>query len=181
MRSRFVFLLFLISGHVLHAQIFVATSSTVSFFSEAPLENIEATNTTARPILNTANNEVAMRVPIKGFTFEKDLMQEHFNENYMESDKYPNATFKGRIIDTVDFTTEGIHKVAIKGMLDIHGISKERTLEATLKVGRNEITVSSEFWISTKDHGIEIPKVVFQNISEKILVKMKLTLVPYKK
>jgi hypothetical protein len=176
-----LFLTALIFSFTVKAQIYMAKTCEVSFFSEAPMENIDAKNTTAKPILNTANNEVAVRVPIKGFVFAKPLMQEHFNENYMESDKYPNATFKGKINEPIDWKKDGTYKVTITGKLDIHGVEKDRTLDATIIIKGEQITVVSEFWVALSDHKIEIPKVVFQNLAEKILVKLNSVMVPYVK
>jgi hypothetical protein len=164
-----------------NAQIFISKTCEITFFSEAPLENIDAKNTTAKPILNTTNNEVAVRVPIKGFVFAKALMQEHFNENYMESDKYPNATFKGKINETIDWSKEGTYKVTITGKLDIHGVEKDRTINGTITKKGEEITVNSEFNVKLEDHKIEIPKVVFQNIAETVLVKLNSVMIPFKK
>lgn len=181
MKTTLSTILLLLVSVAVNAQIFISKTCQVTFFSEAPLENIQATNTTAKPILNTANNEVAVRVPIKAFTFEKSLMQEHFNENYMESNKFPYGTFKGKINEQIDFTKDGSHKVTITGKLYIHGVEKDRTLNANVIITGEQINVSSEFLVELKDHNITVPKVVFQNIAEKILVKLQAEMIPYKK
>src|SRR5687768_6756891 len=129
----------------LFAQIYTTKTCQVSFFSEAPMENIEAHNKVSFPILNTANREIAIRVPITGFVFEKSLMQEHFNENYMESGKYPNAVFKGTINEAIDFKKSGTHKVTVTGKLDIHGVTQDRTLDGTITINGEEITFASNF------------------------------------
>lgn len=181
MRTVFVFICALLFTSISSAQIYMAKTCEIVFFSEAPLENIEAKNTAAKPILNTSTNDIAIRVPIKGFVFAKPLMQEHFNENYMESDKYPNGTFKGKINEKIDYTRDGTHKVTVTGKLDIHGVEKDRTLEGTLTIKGGEITLNSKFWVALEDHKITVPKVVFQNIADKILVTINSTLIPYKK
>lgn len=163
------------------AQIYTAKTCNISFFSEAPLENIEAKNSAAKPIFNTNSNELALRVPIKGFMFDKTLMQEHFNENYMESEKYPYSSFKGKINETIDYTKDGTHKVTVTGKLDMHGVEKDRTIPGTLTIKGNEITLNTEYDVKLADHKIEIPKLVFQNISESVKVKMVAVLQPYKK
>src|ERR1044071_1405315 len=123
-----IFLILLISGFALvsRAQLYTAgEGSVVTFFSEAPLENIEATNSRISSFLNTSSNEVMFIVHIRGFTFDKDLMKEHFNEKYMESDKYPTATFKGKINDAVDYSKDGTYNVTATGMLNMHGVERE--------------------------------------------------------
>jgi len=181
MNKYFIILVFSILCVNVSAQIYVANSSVISFFSEAPLENIQAVNKAAKPMLNTSNNEIAIKVPIKGFVFEKPLMQEHFNENYMESDKYPHAIFKGKINETIDYTKDGTYKASATGKLDIHGVEKDRTIEGTITVKGQEITLETKFDVKVADHKITIPKVVFQNIAEIIEVKMNSVLVPFKK
>jgi hypothetical protein len=163
------------------SQVYMAKTCEVTFFSEAPMENIEAKNTSARPILNTATNDIAVRIPINGFVFEKPLMQEHFNENYMESSKYPNATFKGKINETIDYTKDGTHKVTSTGKLDIHGVEKDRTLDGTLTIKGGVITLASQFNVKLADHKIEIPSLVGNKIAEVVLVKLNSQLEPYKK
>jgi hypothetical protein len=168
-------------AHLTQAQIYTTKTCEVSFFSEAPMENIEAHNKAAAPILNTSNKELAIRVPITGFVFEKDLMKEHFNENYMESSKYPYGIFKGVINETVDFKKDGTQKVTVTGKLEIHGVSKDRTIDGTLTIKGEEVNLVSNFNVKVADHKIEVPKLVFQNIAETVLVKINATLTPYKK
>lgn len=172
--------LFLI-GNIAYAQIYSGKTTEITFFSTAPLENITAVNKVSRPLLNTKSGDVQIKVPITGFIFEKPLMQEHFNENYMESEKFPDATFKGKIQETVDYTKDGTHKVNIKGKLTVHGVEKERTLPATLVIKGSEITVESKFQITLKEHNITVPELVFQKIAETVDVTLKSTLQPYQK
>jgi polyisoprenoid-binding protein YceI len=162
------------------AQIYTGKTYKVSFFSDGPVEDISAVNKSAQAIMNTAKNEIAVKVTIKGFDFEKKLMQEHFNEKYMESDKYPYATFAGKINDSIDFKKDGVYKVSVSGKLSIHGVEKENTLLGIITVKGGEISLDSKFMVALKDYNIDIPSLVAQNISELIEVTVKLTLTEYK-
>jgi len=150
--------------------LFKASESKVKFFSEAPLENIEAVNTSCASMLNVDSREIAVVVPIKSFEFEKDLMREHFNENYMESDTYKNASFKGKINEDIDLKQNGSYEVTATGDFSIHGVTKERTLKGTLVVEKKKISLDAKFDVKLADHNIEIPKIVFENIAEVVEV-----------
>ena len=163
-----------------HAQIYLGKTYEVSFFSDGPIEDITATSKSAQVILNSAKNETAIKVTIKGFDFEKKLMQEHFNEKYMESDKYPYATFTGKLNDTLDYKKDGVYKVTVSGKLNLHGVEKERILQGTITVKGGEITIESKFLVTLKDHKIEIPTLVAQNVAEIVEVTLKLTLTEFK-
>ena len=175
----FSFLLFI--GLNSYAQIYLAKTAEISFFSETPLENVEAKCTAAKPMLNTNTGDVLVKVPIRSFVFPKPLMQEHFNENYMESDKYTHAIFKGKINEKIDYTKDGSHNVTVTGTLDMHGVVKDRTIEGTLVIKGSEITVTSKFVVHIADHHITVPSAVTQNIAEDIEVKLNATLEPFKK
>ena len=163
------------------AQIYIAKTCEISFFSSSPLENIEAVNKACKPIINTATNDVQMKIVISAFQFDKPLMQEHFNENYMESDKYPDAIFKGKINEPVDWTKDGEYKVTVTGKLTIHGVEKERTVDGTVKISGQQVTISSKFNIHIADHNIKVPSLYVQNIAEDVEVKLNAVLEPYKK
>ncbi len=163
------------------AQIFIAKTCEISFFSASPLENIEAVNKACKPIINTATNDVQMKITITAFQFEKPLMQEHFNENYMESDKFPDAIFRGKINETIDWSKDGEYKVTVTGKLKIHGVEKDRTIDGVVKIKGSEITITSKFNIHIADHGIQVPSLYIQNIAEDVEVKLNAVLDPYKK
>ena len=181
MKKIFFALLLLAAGTSAKAQIYMAKSCEVSFFSAAPLENIEAVNKNARPVLNTSTGDIQVKIPISNFKFAKPLMEEHFNENYMETEKYPNAIFKGKIQEKVDYAKDGEYKVTVKGNLEIHGVTKERTLEGTLTVKGNQIMIATKFPVHVADHKIEVPSLYVQNIAEDVDVKLNATLEPYQK
>ncbi len=165
------------------SQIYVAKdkSAQIKFFSATPVENIDATNDAITSILNASNDSVVVKVPINAFIFPKSLMQEHFNENYMESAKYPQAKFRGKINEKIDYTKAGENKVSCTGDLTIHGVTKPTTITGTIKVVDGKLVLDSKFLVKLKDFNIEVPKLVFQNIAEDIQVTMTSTYSPYVK
>jgi len=163
------------------AQIEVSKTSEVSFYSKAPIEDIYAVNKASEFVINTANYEVEVEIPSHGFSFKKPLMQDHFNENFMESDKYPKSYFKGKIQDSVDFSKEGNFKVKVMGKMTIHGVERDKTLEGTITIKGQEISIHSEFNIHLKDFNVKIPKIYTKNIAEDVLVMVNATLIPFVK
>lgn len=165
-------LTFLVFCTLLHGQKLYKTSDTyIRFFSEAPLENIEATNTESQGLMNLETKQVAMVVPIIEFHFEKALMEEHFNENYMETSKYKTGKFSGKINEEVDFSQDfDSLQVTATGTLTIHGVPQNRTLSGTLTKKGDKITLHSIFMVPLEDHDIEVPKMVVENIAEVIEV-----------
>jgi polyisoprenoid-binding protein YceI len=172
----------LASVNALVAQpIYTTDASEISFFSSTPVEDIEAINTTSTSLLNVAKNEIVFRVPIAGFQFEKPLMQEHFNENYMETEKFPYATFKGKLSDTLDLTKDTVYRISATGMMNIHGVDKAETYTGVVEAKDGQAVLKSEFKVALKDHNIKVPKVVFANIAEEIDVKVFFQYKPYEK
>lgn len=161
-------------------QKYVSTESMVSFYSEAPVENIEAKNTKAKSILDLSTGGIVFSIPISSFVFDKGLMQEHFNEKYMESDKYPKATFSGKILGFV-LDKEGVQKVNGKGKLTIHGVEQEIEHSGEMTYHEGKITLNHFFEVAIKDYKIKIPKVLWQNIAEVIEVKLTFEYAPYEK
>lgn len=153
----------------------------VSFFSETPLENIDAKSNIGNSLLNASNDSVAFRIPVFSFQFKNALMQEHFNENYMETAKYPNASFRGKINTSIDYTKDGVYDVTCTGKLNIHGVEKLQTINGTITIKDTEVVLDSEFFIKSSDYKIEIPKVVFEKIAESIRVTVKAEYAPYVK
>lgn len=148
-------------------------------YSEAPIENIEAISSKGFSVLNFNTSEIQFNIPIRSFQFKKSLMKEHFNENYMESDKYPNATFKGKINEKVDAARDGDYPVTVTGEMEVHGVKKQRTISGTIKVANNQLTITSQFTVLCKDHQIEIPKLVFKKIAESIQITVSGAFTPY--
>ena len=166
---------------VVNAQIYLAKDCEITFFSQAPMENIEAVNKAAKPILNASTGDIQVKIAIQGFQFDKPLMQEHFNENYMESDKFPNAIYKGKINEKIDYTKDGITKVTVTGKMTIHGIEKEKNIDGTVSIKGQQVIIDTKFNIHIADYNIKIPNVVVKNIAEDVEVKLKANLEPYKK
>ena len=161
------------------AQFLQSKSGNITFFSEAPIENIEASSNSVIALINAENGEIAIKVFLRSFEFEKALMQEHFNENYVESDKYPSASFKGEILDFKGLSKLQKKEFSIKGVLDLHGIKKERMVIAKLvKLNNGNFQLQSKFKIACKDHDIKIPKILWKNIAEEIEVSLVIPLKP---
>ncbi len=129
----------------------------VKFFSSTPAEDIEAVNNEVNSKLSTSNGQIVFSVLIKGFRFRNALMQEHFNENYLESDQFPKADFKGNIsnFNQLDFSKNGTHKVAVSGTITIHGVSQPITTEGNIEVKEGKITATSTFDLTLKDFNIK--------------------------
>lgn len=165
------------------AQIFMAKDGTtkISFFSSAPLENIEALNKGAIIIMNTTSNEIQIRVSIQNFKFKNSLMEEHFNENYLESSKYPNCVFKGKINESIDHSKDGENKVTVTGKMELHGVTKDVTLDGVLTKAGTEYKIASKFKIKVADYNIEVPSMYVKNIAETVDVTVNSTLEPFKK
>jgi hypothetical protein len=162
---------------------FFTKNGKIFFSASSPMEKIEATNEKATSILDVSNGTMEFAVLMKAFAFDKALMQEHFNENYVESDKYPKAVFKGNIVNikSVDMTKNGIYPVKIKGMMTMHGETKEVLADGSLTVkDGNIVTGKSSFKILLEDFKIEIPSLVKDKISKEVKVDVDLNYEPYK-
>lgn len=164
------------------AQKFFTRDARVQFNSDTPLEKIEAVNKSGTAIIDTKTGKMEWKVLIKNFIFEKALMQEHFNENYMESSKFPNATFKGELSDlnSVNFGKDGTYKVKAKGTMEIHGVKKEIEVPGSLTIGGGGVTIKSDFVLACADYNIQIPGVVRDKIAKEIKVAVNAVLNPMK-
>lgn len=150
----------------------------ITFFSQAPLEDITAVNRKAASVFVPASGALEFSTLIKAFEFEKALMQEHFNENYMESGTFPKATFKGRLVaeEGDDLTKSGTHSVGVEGVLSIHGVEKPLSTTGTLEVTSDgKIKATSKFSVSPEDHGISIPGVVREKIAKEISISVNIS------
>lgn len=159
---------------VSNGQNFFTKNGMISFFSKSPLENISAINNQAVSVFNAATGDIKFSVIIKGFQFKKALMQEHFNENYMESGKYPKATFSGNIpnIGSVNFKKDGEYKVSVTGDVTIHGVTKKVTAPAVITIKQGHLVCASLFTVLLSDYNISIPKLVENNIAKTIEIKV---------
>jgi polyisoprenoid-binding protein YceI len=136
------------------------------------MEDIEAKTANATSIITTAKNDILFMIQVKSFTFKSSLMQEHFNENYMESDKFPESKFIGKINESIDWKKDGTYNVTVTGKLNMHGVDKDRTIPGTISIKSGVITVASQFDVACKEHNIQIPSVVTEKIAEFVNVKV---------
>jgi len=160
---------------------YVCKNARINMFSSAPIEDIEANSTEAVSVYNATNGELDFSLPIRSLHFQKARMEEHFNENYMESDKYPKAAFKGKVQSPPDLSKDGTYPVRVAGELTVHGVTQNRTVNGTIKVANGTVSMNSEFMVKCADHHIDIPQIVFHNIAESIRIRVAATYTLYKK
>jgi polyisoprenoid-binding protein YceI len=153
----------------------VSKDGQVSFFSETPMENIAAVNNNVTCVIDASNGNVAVKMQMVEFKFKNKLMEEHFNENYMESEKYPNGYFSGTIADKFDITKDGSYPVTAQGKLAMHGAAKEVTLKGILTVKNGKVNLKTDFKAKPGDFNIKIPSLVMVKIAEEIEVKCNIT------
>jgi hypothetical protein len=174
-----VTLLLMSTGFTQQENLFFTDSGYVNFSSDAPLEYIEASSNELAGILNIHDLTFSFTVPIVSFQgFNSALQRTHFNENYMESEKFPNATFKGKIVEEIDLTTEGTYQIRAKGNINVHGIDHDRIIRCTLQVKSDRIIVESSFKVPLDEHSIKIPSIVQQKIAEVIDVSIRFEMGP---
>ena len=159
-----------------YGQLYMTKTGETSFFSETPLENIAAVNKQVLVILNTANGELAIKMQQRSFHFPNKLMEEHFNENYMETEKFPAAVFTGKIKEPVDYSKDGNYAVQVDGIMDMHGVKQNRSIKGRIVISNGQITLLSDFDVKLADHKIEVPSLVITKIAESIAVKNKFVL-----
>jgi len=169
-RVRFFFIMIALmaTGRAI-AQKYTADKAFISFFSDAAIEDITADNTKVSTIFNAATGDLVFSVPMKDFRFAKSLMQEHFNEKYMETEKYPKATFQGKMLG-YDMKKSGPQETHAQGKLTIHGVTHEIDVPGTFAVEGKKLTMKSKFMVKVADYEITIPQLLFQNIAEQVEV-----------
>ena len=155
-----------------HTQVFMDRSGFAAFYASTPLENIEAQNKQLYAIVDAGKMELAFAVLLKGFLFKKQLMQTHFNENYVESDQYPKATFSGKF--SGDINSSSVNNVLVKGQFTLHGITKMLELPATLQLKNNVLTGTAKFKVKPGDYKIEIPSLVKNKIASEVEVMVNI-------
>ena len=171
-------LLLVSAGHKRAAKRYQCVNGNVSLKSVATLELIQAKSNKLRGLIDTESQTFAWTVEITSFQgFNSPLQREHFNENYMESVRFPKASFTGKIIEKIDFEATGVQSVRAKGKLTLHGIEQERIIKSQLENRGGKLYVTSTFTVPVADHNIEIPKIVHQKIAEEIQVTVEAVLV----
>jgi hypothetical protein len=155
-------------------QNYMTKNGFIGFYSKTPLEDIRAENNQVYAVLDAGSHRLAFAVLLKGFLFTKELMQVHFNENYVESDKYPKATFSGACSGDMDLNKDGTYQVVIKGDLSLHGVTKPIETTAQLDVKNNHIKGTSTFKLKPEDFNIAIPAIVREKIASEMNVKVQI-------
>lgn len=179
---RFVFFIFFvlgISASVIAQNKYFTKQGYISFYSHTSVEDIKAENNQVLSIIDISTGEVAVTLLMKSFAFEKALMQEHFNENYVESDKYPKASFSGKIQNLQDILDGNNNVANIKGNLTIKGVTKPVNIECKFTLEKDTITLKGKFMVTVADYNIKIPSIVRRNIAEKVEVTFVLAHQPY--
>lgn len=170
------------AGPAAWAQIFGTQQGKVHFYSKTPLEDIEAVTQKAQVAFAPATGQVSARIPMGSFEFERSLMQRHYNENYLETGKYPYGTLEAKLTEALDTKTDGIKPAQLAGKLTLHGVTKDYTIPAQIEVrGGQPVRATARFPVRLVDHNIEVPKIVIQNIAEVIDVDVNFPLEPRKK
>jgi polyisoprenoid-binding protein YceI len=175
MKTIFTLLSCLLALHCFSQGKYMTRTGHISFYSNAPAEKIEANNYQVSSALTTAG-DLIFQVPIKSFEFKQALMQDHFNENYLESDKFPKATFKGKVLnmEKLDLKKDGKYPIEVEGELIMHGVTKKIVSKGMLEVNGNKINATSSFPIALKDYNITIPKMAKEKLAEVVDVKADL-------
>ncbi len=171
-------IIFVLATTALFGQKFITKNGHIRFYSKTPMETIEAHNRQVNCALNVETGDFVFKILMKSFEFEKALMQEHFNENYVESDKYPNAIFKGKItnMEAIDFSKNGKYKATVKGSLIIHGVAKKIVEEGTFTVKDEKVQGYSVFEIKPEDFNINIPNIVVGKIADEMEITVDVNL-----
>ncbi len=182
MKNLFFISLFFVTTSV-YSQKYATRTGYLGFYSKTNMEDIKANNNNVSYVIDWATGDIQVSALQSNFKFEKALMEEHYNENYVESSKYPKTTFKGKIqnVGSVNFKKDGVYKTKIIGNLDIHGVSKSYTAEATFKVSSGKVIAETKFNVKCADHNIKIEANLKNNISESIEVSAKAELTEFKK
>jgi hypothetical protein len=157
-----------------YSQLYSTRTGFIGFYSKTPLEDIKAENNQVYAIIDAGKKNIAFSLLVKGFIFQKELMQEHFNENYVESDKYPKANFSGAFTGDVPLNKDGIYKVTVKGNLNLHNATKTIEVPATIEVKNGHLIGQSDFKLKPEDFNITIPSLVRDKIDKEMSVKVNI-------
>jgi hypothetical protein len=170
-RFLFLFLVFYSLTGISQNTIYTGISGKINFKSDAPLELIQAQSDALSGAINTADKSFLFSVKMNSFKgFNSELQRTHFNENYVESEKFPKAKFEGKIIEDIDFSKPGTYVVRAKGNLEVHGVKQPRIIKSTIIVTSSSITIKSKFTVLITEHKIQIPYVVKQKLAEEIYI-----------
>lgn len=179
MNKQVLIILLILTPFFCNAQgvLYYSNNGKVSFTSDAPLELIKASSGTLAGVVKSTDHSFAFSVGVKSFEgFNSALQRTHFNENYLESDKYPKISFEGKIIEDINLLKEGTYSVRGKGKFTVHGVTQERIIPCKLVILNGKISISSNFTVFLDDHNIKIPAIVNQKIAEEISVTLNIDL-----
>lgn len=159
---------------------YLTNNGQINFFSHTAIEDIKADNLYVAGVIDASTGELAIIAKMTDFKFKKRLMQEHFNENYVESEIYPKATFNGLIKNNsqIDYSSPGAYQVQVEGEMTIHGESKRLELKGSIEVNAHGIIARTKFMLNPEDYAIKIPKVVRKNIAEQLEISVEMTFKP---
>ena len=178
--KKHILILLIFSSTILsgQAQRFITKTGHIKFYSDSPLEKIEAHNRQVNAAIDATSGDFVFKVLMKSFEFEKALMQEHFNENYVESDKFPNATFLGKVtnIKEVNVSKDGTYGAVVEGKLTLHGVTSFVKEAGAFEVKGGKLTGKARFNILLADYDIKIPGAVTKNISKTIEITVDVVL-----
>lgn len=181
MKKYFCLLVLLMAAtQICFCQLYITRAGYASFFSNAPLEDIKAENKQLFAVIDLAKKELAFTLLIKGFEFKKDLMQTHFNENYIESDKYPKANFSGNFTGDVSVASSIPTTVQVSGNITLHGVTKSISVPATLQFINGQLVGYALFKLHPADFNISIPALVKDKIAKEVEVEIKVECDPKK-
>ena len=172
--NRLVVVILLFYSTQVYSQKFICDDGEVSFFSSAPMEDISARNNKVKAIYDSNTKELVFQLKITDFMFPNKLMQEHFNENYLESDIYPKSTFTGKVL------SQNLEEAQVEGDLNIHGITNRINVKGVLRKERDKINISAGLIVSLADYNIDIPKIVMYKIAEDIEISVNVDLIRIK-
>ncbi len=172
--NKLAIFLFLTLSFQVNAQRFIGKNGEINFFLETPIEDISAVNNKVSAVFDGSTNDLVFQLNITNFKFPIALMQEHFNENYLESDLYPKSKFIGRVVNIMD------EQATVSGDLTIHGITNSINVVGSFIKSKNSVLINSQFIVKLKDYNIKIPKIVMYKIAEEIEVKVNIELIKLK-
>ena len=165
--------------HAVAQETFTTSNASISFYSEAPVSDVDARNNKAKVSLNTSSSELLVNVVMDEFQFKNEKMGRDARRSYIEIDKYPKAGFRGKISGKINYDKPGTYEAVAKGKLNVHGVEKEVTQKGTVTVGDDKIILKSQFYVELNDFQIETPKILGKEMTqEKVLVKIEASLSP---
>ena len=165
-----------------YADAYVCLKGKTHFFASTPLQDIDAVSNTSLCVVNTKTKKVSAKLQMNSFSFPEKLMQEHFNENYIESDKYPFGILEAVIVENIDFSKDGVYDVTLKGTFEVHGVKRDREIKGKLTVKNGQpVAATAQFDVKLADHNIKIPTAVVAKIAEVVKVDVDFKFEKYQK